>query len=234
MPSYHNSQEGRCFRCTLTSWANEPLVLQTDACGTGIGTTLSQGDKQVVFFSRTLKHSEISYSVVEREAMAILEGVFCRFADALRTSRVLVRTDQKALSFIFGPNSSRVKNDKLIRWLLEYNFKIRYQRGSQKVPVDAMSRIATIQPICKTIHETLAHPGVTRLYEYIQIHKVPISCHEANRVNEIWKTCSLWQSRFLRPPGNDLMQSSTPWERLSIDIVGPKPMTRSKIQYSGG
>ena len=121
--------------------ANEPLVLQTDASGTGIGATLTQNDKPVGFFSRTLEHSEMAYSVVEREAMAILEG-FRRFSDLLRTSRVLVRTDQKALSFIFGPNSSRVKNDKLIRWRLElseYNFEMSYQRGCQNVSADALS-----------------------------------------------------------------------------------------------
>ena len=213
--------------------ANEPLVLQTDASGTGIGATLTQNDKPVGFFSRTLKHSEMAYSVVEREAMAILEG-FRRFSDLLRTSRVLVRTDQKALSFIFGPNSSRVKNDKLIRWRLElseYNFEISYQRGCQNVSADALSRLASLQPSCKTLHETLAHPGVTRLYEYIQRHKVPISLDDAKRVTENCKTCALWKPRFLRPSGSDLIRSSKPWERLSIDIVGPKPMTRNKNQY---
>ena len=96
---------------TAVPWlprANELLVLQTDASGTGIGATLSQGDKLVGFFSRTLKHSEIANSVVEREAMAILEG-FRRFSVLLRASRVLVRIDQRTLLFIFGPNSSRVK-----------------------------------------------------------------------------------------------------------------------------
>ena len=142
--------------------ANEPLVLQTErnASGTGIGATLTQNDKPVGFFSRTLKYSEMAYSVVEREAMAILEG-FRRFSDLLRTSRVPVRTDQKALSFIFGRNSSRVKNDKLIRWRLElseYNFEISYQRGCQNVSADALSRLASLQPSCKTLHETLAHP----------------------------------------------------------------------------
>ena len=133
-------------------WENEPLVLHTDAFGTDIGATLTQGDKPVGFFSRTLKHSEISYSVVEREARAILEE-FRRFSDLLRTSRVLVRTDQKALLFIFGPISSRVKNDKLIRWRLklsEYNFETSYQRGCLNEPADALFRLASLQPGCKT------------------------------------------------------------------------------------
>ena len=36
---------------------NEHLVLQTDASVTDIGATITQGDKPVGFFSRTLKHS---------------------------------------------------------------------------------------------------------------------------------------------------------------------------------
>ena len=45
--------------------ANEPLVLQTETLGTGIEPKLSQGDKHVGFLSRTLKPSEMVYSVVE-------------------------------------------------------------------------------------------------------------------------------------------------------------------------
>ena len=81
--------------------------------------------------------------------MAIMEG-FRRFSDLLRMSRVLIRIDQNALSFFFGPNSSRVKIDKLIRWRLElseYNIEMGYQRGCQNVPADALSRLASIQPI---------------------------------------------------------------------------------------
>ena len=58
---------------------NEPLIFQTDASGTGTGATLTQDDKPVGFLSKTLKHSEMAYSVVEREAMeAILEFSFLR------------------------------------------------------------------------------------------------------------------------------------------------------------
>ena len=35
----------------------------------------------------------------------------------------------------------------------------------------------------------------------------------------------------MQPPGSDLILSFKSWERQSIDIVGPKPMTRSKNQY---
>ena len=92
------------------------------------------------------------------------------------------------------------------------------------MPANALSRLASIQPSCKTLHETL--------YEYIQRHKVPISLDEAKRVTENCKTCTIWKPRFLRPPGSDLIRFSKPWERLSIDIVGLEPMTRSKTNTS--
>ena len=113
----------------------------------------------------------------------------------------------------------------------EYNTEVSYQRGCQNVQADALSRLASILPSCKTLHGILAHPGITRLYEYFQRHKVPISLEEAKRVTENCKTCGLWKPRFLRPPSSDLIRSSKPWERLSIDFVGPEPMTRSKNQY---
>ena len=73
-----------------------------------------------------------------------MEG-FRRFSCLLRMSRVFVRTEQNEteLSFMFEPNSFRVKNDKLIRWRLEllvFNFEISYQRASQNVPADALQR----------------------------------------------------------------------------------------------
>ena len=51
-----------------------PLVLETDASGTALGATLSQGGRPLAFYSRTLSTSEQMQSSVEREAMAIVEA----------------------------------------------------------------------------------------------------------------------------------------------------------------
>ena len=79
-------------------------------------------------------------------------------------------------------------------------------------------------------HETLARPGVTRLLEFVQRHKAPMCLGDAKRVPENCETSGLGKPRFLWPHGCDLIRSSKPWERLSINTVGPKPMTRSKNQ----
>ena len=39
------------------------------------------------------------------------------------------------------------------------------------------------------------------------------------------------ETALFATPGSDLIRSTKPWERISVDTVGPKPMTRSKTQY---
>ena len=166
--------------------------------------------------------------------MAIVEG-FRRFSDLLRCSRVLVKTDQKALSFIFSRNTSRIKSEKLVRWRLElsqYNFDISYHKGCDNVSADALSRLASLEnKTCQQLHRDLAHAGITRLYEYVQRYKLPFSVQEVRKTVTDCQTCALWKPKFYQPPKQQLIQSTRPWERLSIDIVGPKEISQSGNQY---
>ena len=58
----------------------KPFVLQTDASEIGIGAVLSQvdeheQDRPVAYYSRKLKKSEKNYATVERECLAIVDGI---------------------------------------------------------------------------------------------------------------------------------------------------------------
>ena len=118
----------------------------------------------------------MAYSVVEREAMAILEG-FHRFSDLLRTSRALVHTDQKALLVHIWTQLFQSK-----KWQVDSlglgTFGIQLRTKLSERLSDALSVLASLQPSCKTLHETLARPGVTGMYEYIQRHKVPFTTRQ--------------------------------------------------------
>ena len=154
-----------------------PLIATTDASGTAIGGTLSQNDRPVAFFLRSLSPSELRQSSEERKAMAIIEC--CRkWANFIRSFHTVIQTDQKAVSFILSRNKSKIKNEKLIRWRLEiseFAYDIEYKRGSENVAADNLSRIASLSsgPTLTTFHNALSHLGISRFWDYVQRHKLP-------------------------------------------------------------
>lgn len=54
---------------------DKPFILETDACGTGLGAVLMQEGQPIAFYSKTLGTRAAAQSVYEKEAMAILEAL---------------------------------------------------------------------------------------------------------------------------------------------------------------
>ena len=90
-----------------------PFRVDCNASEHTIAATFSQADRPVAFFSRTLSKSEVSYTIVEKEALAVIESVRY-WSDFLHRSRFLLVTDQKALISMFcHSNRGKIKNTKL-------------------------------------------------------------------------------------------------------------------------
>ena len=205
-----------------------PLTLETDASGTAIGAVLSQSTRPIAFFSRTLSKSEQGMSVVEREALAIIEATR-RWNDYMHLFPIVIKTDQKAVSYIFTKQKSRIKNEKLARWrmeLSEFHYDILYRKGTENTTADALSRVVscTTETInLKDLHENLAHPGITRMWEYIQRHSLPFSLEDVRSINSNCRTCLECKPNFYNAnPTTHLIKSTQTFERLNVDIIGPK------------
>jgi len=214
-----------------------PLLIETDASGNAIGAVLSQANLPIAYFSRTLQASERSHSVIEREAMAIVEA--CRkWSEYLYLFPTIVKTDQRSVSFLFSTNKSRIKNEKIARWRLELsNFKydISYRKGSENILADTMSRAAAMSRFPKRLidlHHSLAHPGLTRQWEYIQRHKLPFSLEEVRELLKTCRTCLECKPSFYKPPkSSKIIRAMKPFERLGMDIIGPKPVSSSQNRF---
>lgn len=128
---------------------SKPFNLTTDASNFAIGAILSQGpigsDKPICFASRTLTTSEINYSTIEKELLAIVWAAKY-FRPYLFGHKFKIITDHKPLTWLM---SLKEPNSKLIRWRLkleEFDYEIVYKKGKLNTNADALSRIKLNDP----------------------------------------------------------------------------------------
>ena len=119
-------------------------MLRTDASQDGIGAALLQehdGEKcPVLYASRKLLEREKSYSVVEKECLAIVWAVK-KFEPYLYGKEFELETDHQSLIYMQG---AKVQNGRIMRWALAlqpYRFRIKAIKGSENVGADLLSRL---------------------------------------------------------------------------------------------
>lgn len=140
-----------------------------DACGYGIGATLGQidpitgGERPILFISRLLRRSELNYSTIEKELLAIVWAVetFRHYLYA-NTIPFLVITDHRPLVYLMEMKnpSSRLFNWKLK--LMEYQFEVVHLKGKMNVVADALSRVVWPEAPERAINLTRCEPMTVR------------------------------------------------------------------------
>lgn len=149
-----DSEYVNCFERCKTLLTNDPILqypdfskefnLTTDASNVAIGAVLSQGpinsDKPICYASRTLNESEMNYSTIEKELLAIVWATRY-FRPYLFGRKFKIFTDHKPLQWMMN---MKEPNSRLTRWRLrlsEYDFSVIYKKGKSNTNADALSRI---------------------------------------------------------------------------------------------
>ena len=213
-----------------------PFVLETDASDFAIAAVLNQSNRPVAFFSRSLQPSEIKHSAVEKEAQAIVESVR-HWRHYLTASHFTLRTDQKSVSFMFDKqHRGKVKNDKIARWRMElscYSYDIQHKPGIENITADTLSRNIcagmSTTPNLHSLHESLCHPGVTRMFHFIKIRNLPFSIDEVRKMTKDCQVCAENKPKFQKVSNSHLIKATQPFERLSVDFKGPLPSNNKNI-----
>ena len=212
----------------------QTLVVETDASDVAVSATLNQCGKPVAFFSRILNHSERNHSSIEKEACAIVEALQ-KWRHYLSGKHFKLVTDQKSVSFMFdNAQKGKIKNDKIQRWRIEisnYSYDVVYGPGSENAAADALSRATCSATTSgsmdnlKEIHDSLCHPGITRMCHFVKSRNLPYSVQEVKQIFANCRVCQELKPSFYRPPNSSLIKETQPFERISVDFKGPLPST---------
>lgn len=114
--------------------------LTCDASNVAIGSVLTQSNRPIAYYSRTLNSAEKNYSTIEKELLSILDSTK-HFRPFLFGQNFIIETDHNPLVWLY---KIKEPNSRLIRWKLkldEFNFTIIYKKGSDNKVADALSRI---------------------------------------------------------------------------------------------
>ena len=133
------------------------FILDADASNQSIGAVLSQvqdGEERVICYaSRTLTKPEKNYCVTRKELLAVVNFVRS-FRHYLLGQKFTVRTDHRALLWLW---SFKEPDGQVARWqstLAEYDMEIMHRNGKQHGNADALSR----KPEAQT--DTITPPAV--------------------------------------------------------------------------
>ena len=131
-------------------------------------------------------------------------------------------------------HKGKIKNDKSMRWrvgLSCYSYDIIYRPGKENIPPDTFSRstcAASPEDSLYLLHQSLCHPGITRMSHFVRTRNLPFSIEEIKRMTILVRTAVIASpDETCQKP---LIKATQPFKRLNIDFKGPLP-TSNKNSY---
>jgi len=124
-------------------------------------------------------------------------------------------------------NRGKIKNSEIQAWRAElgmFAYEVKHRSGNENVAADALSRVCSVAgrpSSLKGLHESLGHPGITRLWHFVLSKNLPFLL-EVRQTCLNSHTCSVLKPRFYRPTQEHLVKATSAWETgLSVDFKGP-------------
>lgn len=119
---------------------NIQFVVETDACGSGIGAVLMQKGHPIAYISRHLKGKQVHLSIYEKELLAVVFAVQ-KWRHYFLHGHFIIRTDQRSLKYLLEQCLNTPIQQQWLPKLLELDYKIQYRQGKDNLAADALSRV---------------------------------------------------------------------------------------------
>ncbi|KAF9760594.1 Retrovirus-related Pol polyprotein from transposon [Nosema granulosis] len=199
------------------------FILTTDASDIGIGAILTQKDaagreQMIAAFSKSLDKAQKNYSVTDKELLGIVKSIE-HFRHYLLGKQFTLRTDHKALAYMW-----EAKNpcSRILRWSLklqEYCFKVEYIKGENNV-ADALSRIPAVNEIRLRTTEVKNQKDRN---EILKQYHLASGHGSSNTMNFLIRNRYWWDSL-----GNDIKSVIKSCETC-LKAGGPTPNTQHRV-----
>ena len=114
-----------------------------------------------------------------------------------------------------------------------YSYDIEHKPGTENITADTLSRsicagMSNINQLF-SLHESLCHPGVTRMFHFVKIRNLPFSLEEVRKITKDCQICAQNKPNFQKSSNAHLIKATQPFERLSVDFKGPLPSNNKNI-----
>lgn len=131
------------------------FIIESDACGVGIGAVLMQEGRPIAFTSKPLGPRHMGLSTYEKELLAVVHAV-TKWRPYLIGRRFLIRADQQSLKYFLDARAVTPAQQKWLTKLLGYDYAIEYKKGSSNKVADALSRKFENGEICSVTYVSCA------------------------------------------------------------------------------
>ncbi len=140
----------------------KPVLIQTDASSTGLGSCLLQDEQPVAYVSRALTGPETRYAQIEKELLAIVFACN-KFTQYVYGRHTIVHSDHKPLEVIFKKSISQTtpRLQRMLLTLLKYDLNVVYKPGKEMHISDALSRAYLSTPLSAAEQELADDIDVT-------------------------------------------------------------------------
>ncbi|MCO5602477.1 hypothetical protein L7F22_056609 [Adiantum nelumboides] len=125
---------------------SKPFVVETDASDYALGAALYQDGRPIAFESKKLSDAEMRYPTYEKELYAVIHALK-KWRHYLYGSKFIAWTDHHSLRYICDQDDLRGRKARWVELMQEFDFEIRYRKGSTNKVADALSRIPEVNAL---------------------------------------------------------------------------------------
>ncbi|KAL2237277.1 UNVERIFIED_CONTAM: Retrovirus-related Pol polyprotein from transposon 17.6 [Sesamum indicum] len=142
----------------------KPFIVETDACGKGIGAVLMQEGRPIAYLSKALAPKNLGLSTYEKEFLALLLAV-TKWKHYLQGHHFIIKTDQKSLKHILDQRAKILDNQSYP----EYKFESGILRKGNKICVGSQGDMR--RKIIHTVHDSTlgGHSGITGTLQRLKL-----------------------------------------------------------------